>query len=84
MWAGLVSTREGVRNREGGARPGTCSTEMVEVVTMTQESALTREEIEAIDREEGTLGFEPPADNEDSVPQFDQRSVRSSQPEDRS
>ena len=51
---------------------------------MTQESALSREEIEAIDREEGTLGFEPPSDNEDTLPQFDQRAVRSSQPEDRS
>jgi hypothetical protein len=52
---------------------------------MTQESALTREEIEAIDREEGTLGFEPPADSDTGdVPGFDQRAVRSSQPEDRS
>jgi hypothetical protein len=51
---------------------------------MTQESALTRDEIEAIDREEGTLGFEPPADKDDDVPQFDQRAVRSQHPEDRS
>ena len=51
---------------------------------MTQESALTREEIEALDREEGTLGFEPPAESDDDVPEFDQRAVRSQQPEDRS
>lgn len=51
---------------------------------MTQESALTREEIEALDREEGTLGFEPPAGAGDDVPQFDQRAVRTRQPEDRS
>jgi hypothetical protein len=56
----------------------------MEVGAMTQESALTREEIEAIDSEEGTLGFEPPADNADDVPQFDQRAVRTQQPEDRS
>ena len=51
---------------------------------MTQESALTRDEIEALDREEGTLGYEPPADHADDVPEFDQRAVRTQQPEDRS
>ena len=52
---------------------------------MTQESALTRDEIEALDEEgSGTLGFEPAADNDDAVPQFDQRAVRTQQPEDRS
>jgi hypothetical protein len=52
---------------------------------MTQESALTREEIEALDQEEGTLGFEPPADAEaGDLPGFDQRAVRTQQPEDRS
>ena len=56
----------------------------VEVEAMSEESALTREEIAAIDDEEGTLGFEPPADNDDEVPQFDERAVRAQQPEDRS
>jgi hypothetical protein len=51
---------------------------------MTQESALTREEIEALDDDEGTLGFEPPKDRQDSDARFDQREVRTQQPEDRS
>ena len=50
---------------------------------MTQESALTREEIEAIDREEGTLGFEPSPDNNEAVPQWVQHDGREHQPEDR-
>jgi hypothetical protein len=56
----------------------------VEVEAMTQESALTREEIEALDDEQGTLGFEPPKDQQDADAHLDQREVRTQQPEDRS
>ena len=51
---------------------------------MTQESALTRDEIEALDDEVGTLGFEPPASSDHQDALLDQREVRTQQPEDRS
>ena len=51
---------------------------------MTQESALTREEIEALDEEPATLGFEPDAERDDPDARFDARAIRVQQPEDRS
>jgi hypothetical protein len=51
---------------------------------MTQESALTRDEIEALDDEAGTLGFEPPKAQDDPDARLDEREIRTQQPEDRS
>ena len=55
-----------------------------EVETMTQESALTREEIEALDEEFAMLGFEPDAEREDVEARLDAWAIRLQQPEDRS
>ena len=55
-----------------------------EVETMTQESALSREEIEALDDEIGRLGFESDAVRDDPDARLDARAVRAQQPEDRS
>jgi hypothetical protein len=55
-----------------------------EVETMTQESALTREEIEALDDEIGTLGFEPAPERDDPDARLDALAIRTQQPEDRS
>jgi hypothetical protein len=56
-----------------------------EVGAMTQESALTREEIEALDDGSEALGYEPPADSRaNDGPGFDALAVQSQQPEDRS
>jgi hypothetical protein len=57
---------------------------LVEVKAMTQESALTREEIEALDDQFETLGFEPEPGSDDVDARFDVRAVRAQQPEDRS
>ena len=51
---------------------------------MTQESALTREEIEALDEEFAMLGFEPDAEREDVEARLDAWAIRLQQPEDRS
>ena len=51
---------------------------------MTQESGLTREEIEALDESTGTLGYEPPKERSEPEAQLDQREVVTQQPEDRS
>ncbi len=48
---------------------------------MTQESALTREEIEALDDESETLGFEPVRARQDVDPELDQQRVRAREPE---
>jgi hypothetical protein len=51
---------------------------------MTQESALTREEIEALDQDLDTLGFEPGQVRQDIDPELDQQRVRAHEPEARS
>jgi hypothetical protein len=56
----------------------------LEVTTMTQESALTREEIEALDRDLDTLGFDPGQPRQDSDQELDQQRVRAREPEARS
>ena len=51
---------------------------------MTQESALSREEIEALDAESPTLGLEPDEVRDDPDARHDARAIRVQQPEDRS
>jgi hypothetical protein len=48
---------------------------------MTQESALTREEIEAMDRDIGTPGQQPAPSREETETGREQMAVRSEEPE---